>query len=265
MNFTAIGIATAVVAVVGLVLGALLSFFGEKFKVVVDPKEEAIRELLPSNNCGGCGYPGCDGLAKAIAEGKAPVTACPVGGPELADKIAAVMGVEAGEATRMVAFVRCAGTCTKTRDNYYYYGPKDCRLAFLSPGHGTKKCYWGCCGFGTCAEVCPFDAIRIVDGLAVVDKEKCRGCRKCLEACPGGLIQMIPYDTKYAVICASKSKGKDVRVACEEGCIGCKKCVPVCETGAISVIHNLARIDQTKCDGCGKCAEACPTKIIRVK
>ena len=265
MNFLAIGIATAVVALTGLLLGALLSFFGEKFKVEVDEKETAIREILPSANCGGCGYAGCDALAAAIAKGEAPVTACPVGGAELAEKISAIMGVEKAESKRMVAFVRCAGTCTKTRDNYVYYGPKDCRLAFLSPGHGSKKCYWGCCGFGTCAEVCPFDAIRIVDDLAVVDKEKCKGCMKCLEACPGGLITMIPYETKYAVICSSKSKGKDVKLSCDEGCIGCKMCVPVCETGAISVIHNLARIDQEKCNGCGKCAEKCPTKVIRVK
>lgn len=265
MDFIAIIVATAVVAAVGLILGLVLSFAGEKFKVEIDEREIKIRAELPGANCGGCGYTGCDALAEAIAQGKAPITACPVGGDPLADKIADIMGVEQQDPIRMVAFVRCAGTCTKTRDNYVYYGPKDCRLAFLSPGHGTKKCYWGCCGFGSCAEVCPFDAIRIVDGLAVVDKEKCKGCTKCLEACPSGLIQMIPYDAKYAVMCASKSKGKDVRAACEEGCIGCKKCVTVCETGAISVIHNLARIDQTKCNGCGKCAEVCPTKIIRVK
>ena len=40
---------------------------GEKLKVEVDEKEVAVREALPGNNCGGCGYPGCDGLAKAIA------------------------------------------------------------------------------------------------------------------------------------------------------------------------------------------------------
>jgi len=265
MDFIAIIVATAVVAVVGLILGALLSFVGEKFKVEIDEREVKIRAELPGANCGGCGYTGCDALAEAIAQGKAPITACPVGGDALADKIADIMVVEQQDPIRMVAFVRCAGTCTKTRDNYVYYGPKDCRLAFLSPGHGSKKCYWGCCGFGTCAEVCPFDAIRIVDGLAIVDKEKCKGCKKCLEACPGGLIQMVPYEAKYAVMCASKSKGKDVKLACEEGCIGCKMCVPVCETGAISVIHNLARIDQEKCNGCGKCAEKCPTKIIRIK
>ena len=60
---TGILIAVAVVAGVGIVIGILLGVAGEKFKVEVDEKEIAVRELLPGNNCGGCGYPGCDGLA----------------------------------------------------------------------------------------------------------------------------------------------------------------------------------------------------------
>ena len=58
---TGILIAVAVVAGVGIVIGILLGVAGEKFKVEVDEKEIAVRELLPGNNCGGCGYPGCDG------------------------------------------------------------------------------------------------------------------------------------------------------------------------------------------------------------
>ena len=46
----------------------------------VDEREVQVREALPGNNCGGCGFPGCDGLAAAIAKGEAPVNACPVGG-----------------------------------------------------------------------------------------------------------------------------------------------------------------------------------------
>ena len=55
---TGILIAVAVVAGVGIVIGILLGVAGEKFKVEVDEKEIAVRELLPGNNCGGCGYPG---------------------------------------------------------------------------------------------------------------------------------------------------------------------------------------------------------------
>ena len=65
MDVMAIVIATAVVAVIGLIVGLGLGLFGEKFKVEVDEKEMAVREELPGNNCGGCGYAGCDALAKA--------------------------------------------------------------------------------------------------------------------------------------------------------------------------------------------------------
>ena len=70
MNIMAIIIAAAVIAVVGIVVGIGLGLFGEKFKVEVDEKELAVREELPGNNCGGCGFAGCDALAKAIAAGE---------------------------------------------------------------------------------------------------------------------------------------------------------------------------------------------------
>ena len=73
MNITAIIVAAIVVGCVGIVLGLFLGISGEKFKVEVDPKEEAVLEVLPGNNCGGCGYAGCSGLAAAIAKGEAPI------------------------------------------------------------------------------------------------------------------------------------------------------------------------------------------------
>ena len=80
MNITAIITAVVVVAGLGLLLGLFLGAAGIWFKVEVDEKEEQVLASLPGNNCGGCGYPGCSGLAAAIAKGEAPVNACPVGG-----------------------------------------------------------------------------------------------------------------------------------------------------------------------------------------
>ena len=77
---TGIVIAAVLVGGVGLFIGLFLGVAGKKFAVEVDEKEIKVREELPGNNCGGCGYPGCDGLAAAIAKGEAPVNACPVGG-----------------------------------------------------------------------------------------------------------------------------------------------------------------------------------------
>lgn len=56
----------------GLLFGVLLAVANRFFSVQADPKQLKIRENLPGANCGGCGFPGCDAFAKAVAEGKAP-------------------------------------------------------------------------------------------------------------------------------------------------------------------------------------------------
>ena len=86
---TGIIVAAVVVGCVGIILGFFLGIAGEKFKVETDPREDAILEVLPGNNCGGCGYAGCSGLAAAIAKGEAPVNQCPVGGEPVAAKVGA--------------------------------------------------------------------------------------------------------------------------------------------------------------------------------
>ncbi len=262
MNFLGILIAAALVGGLGIVIGLLLGVAGEKFKVEVDEKEVAVRELLPGNNCGGCGFAGCDALAKAIAEGEAAVNACPVGGEAVGSKIAEVMGVESAPGERMVAFVKCAGTCDKSEDKYNYFGISDCRMAYVVPGHGDKKCSYGCMGLGSCVKACPFDAIHIVNGVAFVDKEACKACGKCVAACPKHLIELVPYSAEYKVNCSSNDKGKAVKDACLAGCIGCSLCAKNCPSGAVKVENNLAKIDYSLCTNCGTCATKCPVKII---
>ncbi len=262
MDITMIIIAVAVVAGVGLIIGILLGIAGEKFKVQVDEKEVIVRELLPGNNCGGCGYPGCDGLAAAIAKGEMPPSACPVGGEAVAEAISAALGVENTESTKCVAFVKCAGDCEKAKDLYEYVGPKDCRLAGNNPNSGPKGCTYGCLGYGSCKEVCEFGAIDIIDGIAVINKDKCKACGKCVEACPRKLIEMVPYDAPHLVKCNSHDKGREVKAVCSTGCIGCSLCVKSCEVDAISVSQNLAHIDYDKCNHCGACMRKCPVKII---
>lgn len=257
--------AAAVVGIVGLVIGILLGIAAKAFEVPVDEKEIQVRELLPGNNCGGCGYAGCDGLAKAIALGEAPVSGCPVASAEIHAKIGDVMGKAAGVSERKVAFVKCNGTCDKTNVKYNYTGIADCKKLALIPGHGEKVCSYGCMGYGSCVRACAFDAIHVVNGIAVVDKEKCVACGKCISECPNNLIEFVPVSATCKVECNSNDKGKDVNAACSVGCIGCMMCVKVCESGAVTVNNNLAHIDYSKCTHCGKCAEKCPRKIITIK
>lgn len=262
MSITGILIAAAIVGGTGLLLGLFLGAADKKFKVEVDEKEMAVREELPGNNCGGCGFAGCDALAKAIASGEAKPDACPVGGAPVAEKIAAIMGEEVGETKHMVAFVKCSGDCNNVKVNYDYYGADDCEMLAFVPSGGPKSCNYGCLGFGTCVKVCPFDAIHVVDGIAVVDREKCKACGKCVAHCPKHLIELVPYEMEHLVKCASQDKGKQTMQNCQAGCIGCKKCERACPTDAVTVTNNVAHVDTEKCANCGVCALECPRKII---
>ncbi len=264
MDYQGIITAVAVVAGCGLVISVFLSIFARKFAVEVNKKEEAVLADLPGNNCGGCGFPGCSGLAAAIVKGEAEVGGCPVGGKDVADNIAAIMGVDAGSFVKRVAFVKCNGTCSVAEESYEYTGPKDCKSAAIAPGRGSKMCNYGCLGFGSCRNVCDNDAIKILDGVAVIDPEKCGSCGKCVNACPMGIIELVPYEANVRVACSSADKGPVTMKACKTGCVGCGICVKTCEYDAIKVENNVAHIDYDKCTRCGACAEKCPKKIITV-
>ncbi|MCI8373446.1 MAG: RnfABCDGE type electron transport complex subunit B [Lachnospiraceae bacterium] len=265
MDIGGILIAAAVVGGAGVIIGIFLGVFGEKFKVEVDEREIKVREQLPGNNCGGCGFAGCDGLAAAIAKGEAAVDACPVGGAPVGKAIGEIMGVSSEGSVHKVAFVKCAGDCEKAKEVYNYYGNEECTAMEFVPNKGSKGCNYGCLGYGSCVKACPFDAIHIVDGIARVDKEKCKACGKCVAVCPRNLIELVPYEANYLVQCNSKEKGKDVMKNCDVGCIGCRLCEKNCPKQAVSVTDNLAHIDTDLCVQCGLCAQKCPKKIITCK
>lgn len=258
------GIFTAllIIACLGLFVGLFLGVAGIFFKTESNPVEEAVLEALPGNNCGGCGYPGCAGLASAIAQNEAPVNQCPVGGPTVANKIAEIMGTEAQETVKKVAFVACKAHCEDVSLDYDYYGVEDCRMLSFVPNGGPKSCNDGCLGFGSCVSVCQFDAISVKDGVAVVDREKCKACGKCVEVCPKHLISLIPYDATYAVACSNHEKGAVTAKQCKAGCVGCSLCEKNCPTGAARVTDFNASIDYDACVGCGACAEKCARKTI---
>ncbi len=254
-------ITAAVITVVGLIVGIALVYTGKKFHVDVDPREAAVRECLPGNNCGACGYAGCDAMAAAIAKGEAPAGGCPVGGQSVADKIGAIMGVSADATVRKIAFVKCKGSCDVTRNQANYIGVKDCRSAVLS-GLNVADCEYGCLGYGSCVAACHNDAIKVNNGVAEVNRSKCVGCGLCAKACPKGLIELIPATSFVAVQCSNKDRGPQVKKVCSAGCIGCMICMRQCENDAIHVENNLAKIDYEKCTQCGKCVAKCPVKVI---
>ena len=262
MDITSILYPVLSIGGLGVVFGAGLGYAGKIFHVEEDPRIGQVVECLPGANCGGCGYPGCGGLAAAIVAGKAPVNACPVGGAKSAAAISEVMGVAVEETEQMVAFVKCNGTCDNSTNKYVYQGISDCAMASQLAGGGSKGCSYGCLGLGSCVAACAFNAIHIVNGVAVVDDTKCVACGKCAKACPKHLIDMMPLSKKTKGACSSKDPGKVVMANCKVGCIGCKICEKNCKFDAIHVENNVAVIDYSKCKDCGLCAMKCPKKVI---
>jgi len=253
--------AAGVIGALGLIFGVLLALASKFFAVEVNPLIGQVREALPGANCGACGYPGCDGFAKAVAEGSAQINGCPVCTSEQVENLGKIMGVETEGVEPLVAVVRCQGTIENANMKYVYEGITNCAAA-SQLADGYKACKYACLGLGNCAKVCPVDAITIVDNVAQIDREKCIACGKCAAECPRGIIGLVPVSAATIIKCRATAKGAEVRNACKVGCIGCGICAKVCPTGAIEMINDLSVIDYDKCINCGICAEKCPRECI---
>ena len=264
-------IAIGVLGGLGLLFGLVLAIASKVFYVETDPRLDLLNECLPGANCGGCGYAGCGGYAEAVLKGEAEIGKCASGGNECAMKMAEIMGVKAEKMERRVAMVRCSGYKGVDEEGNpigaklkgEYEGISDCLAASKVAGRGPSACKFGCLGFGNCVAACQFDAIHIVNGVAVVDEEKCVGCLACAAACPRQLIVPVSPEQNVLIACASMAKGAATTRACTVGCIGCGKCKKTCQHDAIILEKNLARIDYTKCVNCGDCAKVCPKGLIK--
>jgi RnfABCDGE-type electron transport complex B subunit len=258
--------AILVLSVLGAVAAVLLAVASHYMSVEVDETEIKVRECLPGANCGACGYTGCDAYAKALASGKETKTnLCIPGGDSAAAQISEIFGVTADDVEMMVAFVHCNGSCLLTDTKAEFDGGDSCKTRALVYG-GPESCIYGSLGCGDCADVCPTDAISIVDDVARINRDICIGCGLCVKKCPKHIISLVyrERDSIAAVKCSNKDKGAEVMKICKEGCIGCKKCEKICPSDAIHVINNISVVDYDKCVGCGECADACPTHCIEM-
>jgi electron transfer flavoprotein alpha subunit len=68
-----------------------------------------------------------------------------------------------------------------------------------------------CIGCGACVNACPFGALKLVDGVAVVDMDLCTLCGACVETCPVNAIERPPQ----AEVAASAVVWRDVWVFAE--------------------------------------------------
>lgn len=268
MNF--ILIAVAVLGGIALVSAVVLYVCSKKFAVYEDPRLGQVTALLPGANCGGCGYPGCSGMASALVKGADAGSFdglyCPVGGAEVMGQVADLLGMAVANTEPKVAVVRCNGTCELRPRIAEYSGLRTC-TAMNSCGAGETGCGYGCLGCGDCVSACSFGAIKINDetGLPEVDEDKCTACGACVNACPRHIIELRKRGVKNRrvyVRCVNKDRGAAAMKACKAACIGCGKCEKECNFGAITIQGNLSYIDPDKCRLCRKCVEVCPTHAI---
>lgn len=248
-------------ALLAIILGIALGFFQEKFKIVRDPLIDEVRSALPGANCGGCGYPGCDGYAEAAATHRAPPNKCSAGGAATAAAVAKLVGGEA-KAEDLISVLLCQGTKTKAMARGNYVGVPSCKAAKLSTG-SVKACAWGCQGYGDCVAVCKFGALSMgPEGLPLVDHAKCTGCGMCAAECPQKLFTLVPRDRKGSIVrCSNRSVVKSSVIKdCKAGCIKCEACVRACPEQCISMVNGIPVTDYAKCTACGTCVEKCPTK-----
>ncbi len=252
---------------IGVLAAIILYVIAEKFKVIEDPRIDVVNDLLPAANCGGCGYAGCRNFAEEIIKKESlEGFSCPPGGDTTMQKIAEVLGLEAGASVPKVAVLRCAGSRTNAPQKVVYDGATTCAYVHMLFA-GESGCPNGCIGLGDCVESCKFDAMYIdkESNLPVISDTNCVACGACVKACPRAIIEMRnkgKKDRRIFVCCINKEKGGPAKKNCSVACIGCGKCVKACKFDAITLENNLAYIDYEKCKLCRKCAPECPTTAI---
>lgn len=161
--------AIEIVSIIALIFGLLLGYVAVRFKVEGNPVVENIDALLPQQQCGKCGYPGCRPYAQAIANGEAEINQCPPGGEvtmlalaELLDREPVPLGAgEPLEKVKVVAFI-------------------------------TEE---QCVGCTLCIQACPVDAILgAPKTMHTVIAQECTGCELCIDSCPVNCISLQPIN-----------------------------------------------------------------------
>lgn len=154
-------------AIVGLTalgggLGVFLGLAAKRLQVEAPALDGELADLLPGQNCGQCGYPGCAAAAAALAKGEASVTVCPPGGRAVAQALAERLSIEI--------------------DLSAMAGPQ---AAHIDEGL--------CIGCTKCARKCPTDAIvGAAKQVHTVIADVCSGCGACVATCPAEGIALRP-------------------------------------------------------------------------
>ena len=167
------------------------------------------------------------------------------------------------EAKETVAFVRCVGDSHADKD-LKKMGKTSCKDVTADDLASNGFCSYTCAGLGDCVNECRYDAIKVKDGIAVVDSGKCVGCGDCFRACPREKIIMAPFIGVKQVACTTHLWPPEKRMeVCGAGCIACGDCVYNCPSEAISIQGGVPFIDYDKCVNCGVCTYVCSRNLIK--
>lgn len=250
-----------------LLLTTALLLAHRRFHVEEDPRIDAVEAMLPGNNCGACGQPGCRAFAEALVTGEAAPAACTVALEAERAEIAAYLGVDVGSAERLVARLACAGGSNVARLRARYEGPRTCADAALVAG-GGKACAWGCLGHGDCVTACDFEAIRLdAHDLPVVAEDRCTACGDCVTACPKDLFSLQPADDHLWVRCRNENAGDELLDLCSAACTACGRCAMDAPAGTVTMARGLPLLDTAALRRASDAAareaiERCPTGAI---
>ncbi len=244
--WTIAGYGIAFFVLFGITCGMVLAYVARRFAVQVDPKIEAVRACLPGANCGACGYAGCESYAEAVVTDPAcPPGKCAPGKGAVAEKVAAITGKAAGEASVVISYLRCSRNDGQVKQKHSYVGVDTCQAANIAFG-GPHECTFACIGYGDCETACPFHAIHMKDGMPVIDPEECTGCGVCVKICPKQVLQLLPKDAPVYVPCSTKDKAKAVTDVCKAGCIHCLACTRKDNKDVVSMVKGRIEIDYDK-------------------
>jgi len=102
------------------------------------------------------------------------------------------------------AIIHCASVPPAIGLRYNAVGYTECNLQNMV-FQGNISCIHGCLGLGSCARLCPNDAIIIQKG-AVYISDACNGCGRCVHICPKQLITIVPVSNSKQITCAAEGK-----------------------------------------------------------
>ncbi|TNF26184.1 MAG: RnfABCDGE type electron transport complex subunit B [Deltaproteobacteria bacterium] len=233
-----IAIAVSILTGLGLFFGGALAVAHHFLHVEEDPRLDATEALLPGNNCGACGEPGCRAFAEKLVARELKPGKCTVSSPAALERIAALLGVEIGAEERSIARLKCGGEDGSVERLATYQGITSCRAAVIVD-RGGRACPWGCLGLGDCVRACTFDALTMgARGLPEVDPERCSACGDCVEVCPLELFVLVPEGQHAFVQCSSPLVGAEATARCAAACDACGLCVKA-SRGALEMAGGL--------------------------